>query len=93
MVSIIIPFYERLEHLTCCLDSLALSSGDLDEVIITDDGSNNETVAKLKEIIPRYNFAIKHVWQPKDGFRVAAARNNGIRHAQGEYLIFLIVIF
>jgi len=36
MVSIIIPFYERLEHLTCCLDSLALSSGDLDEVIITD---------------------------------------------------------
>jgi len=88
MVSIVIPFYERLRHLMCCLDSLTISSSDFDEVIIADDGSSSETVAKLKEIIPQYNFTIKHVWQPKDGFRVAAARNNGIRHAQGEYLIF-----
>jgi len=88
MVSIIIPFYERLDHLTCCLDSLGFSSGDFDEVIITDDGSSDETIDRLKELIPRYNFIINHVWQPKNGFRVASARNNGIRHAKGEYLIF-----
>lgn len=88
MVSIIIPFYERLGHLKCCLDSLAFSSDDFDEVIITDDGSSSATVAQLKEIISQYDFVTRHVWQPKDGFRVAAARNNGIRHARGEYLIF-----
>ncbi|MBW2630768.1 MAG: glycosyltransferase [Deltaproteobacteria bacterium] len=88
MVSIIISFYERLEHLRCCLDSLNFSAGDFDEVVITDDGSSDETVIRLKEMIPHYNFTIHHVWQPKNGFWVAAARNNGIRHAKGDYLIF-----
>ena len=88
MVSIIIPFYERLEHLRCCLDSLKSSSDDFDEVIITDDGSSEETVGNLNKIIRKYNFPVNHIWQPKQGFRVAAARNNGIRHAKGDYLIF-----
>ena len=88
MVSIIIPFYERLEHLRCCLESLKISTDDFDEIVITDDGSRDETVTKLKEMISQYHFTIHHVWQPKKGFRVAAARNNGIRHAQGDYLIF-----
>jgi len=65
----------------------------LDHIIITDDGSSDETIDRLKELIPRYNFIINHVWQPKNGFRVASARNNGIRHAKGEYLIFSIVTF
>ena len=88
MVSIIIPFYERLEHLRCCLDSLKSSSDDFDEVIITDDGSGEETVGNLNKMICNYDFPINHVWQPKQGFRVAAARNNGIRQAKGDYLIF-----
>ena len=88
MVSIIISFYERIEHLRHCLDSLKFSKDFFDEVVITDDGSGEETVILLKEMIPHYNFTIHHVWQPKNGFRVAAARNNGIRYAKGEYLIF-----
>lgn len=89
MVSIIITFYERFGHLKSCLDTLTYSSRDFDEVIIADDGSSEETVAMVKEAIPRYDFDIHHAWQPKDGFRAAAVRNNGIRHARGEYLIFL----
>ena len=89
MISIIIPFYERIEHLRCCLDSLKTCSKDFDEVLVTDDGSKEETVRHLRNILSQYPFPIRHIWQPKDGFRVAAARNNGIRHAQGEYLIFL----
>jgi len=88
MISIIVSFYERLAHLKSCLDSLALCVNDFDEVVVTDDGSCSDTVDKLKECIKRYDFPINHVWQPKKGFRVAAARNNGIRHARGEYLIF-----
>ncbi len=89
MVSIIISFYERLEHLRHCLDSLKLCSQDFDEVVITDDGSNEDIVSNLKKMISDYPFPIIHVWQPKNGFRVAAARNNGIRHAKGDYLIFI----
>jgi glycosyltransferase involved in cell wall biosynthesis len=88
MVSIIVCFYERLDHLRCCLDSIQLSSEYFDEVIITDDGSCETTVSELKKIIQSYDFPVRHIWQEKKGFRNAAARNNGIRHAKGDYLIF-----
>ena len=88
MVSIIICFYERLEHLKRCLNSLKFSSRDFDEVIITDDGSSQDTVTKLQQLISEYDFPVKHVWQPHKNFQVAAARNNGIRNSKGDYLIF-----
>ena len=44
---------------------------------------------QLNRMITGYNFPIIHVSQPKKGFRPSAARNNGIRHASGDYLIFL----
>lgn len=89
MVSVIVSFYERLPYLKCCLDALALSCADFDEVVIADDGSNEETVRRLKELITRYAFPVTHVTHPKNGFRLSATRNNGIRHARGDYLIFL----
>lgn len=88
-VSIIICFYERIAHLKCCLDSLTASCDRFAEVIIADDGSSEETVSQLNDLIPEYPFTIRHVWQPDQGFRVAAARNNGVRESSGDYLIFL----
>ena len=89
MISVIIPFYERIAHLRCCLDALRNCSDDFHEVIVTDDGSRDETVSDLKDMVSQYPFPVRHVWQTRAGFRVAAARNNGIRQAKGEYLIFL----
>lgn len=89
MISVIVAFYERPGHLKCCLDALALCSQDFDEVVITDDGSKEETVKRLKEMIAGYPFPITHVSHPRDGFRLSATRNNGIRHSRGDYLIFL----
>jgi len=88
MVSIIISFYERLNHLKCCLDSLSHCANDFDEVVIADDGSSPGTVEAVRELIKKYGFSITHAWQPNKGFRLAASRNNGIRQARGDYLIF-----
>lgn len=87
-VSIIICFYERIGYLKCCLDSLVPSAMLFDEVIIADDGSSSETVSEIEALMDQYPFSIKHAWYPKEGFRAAAARNNGVRHAAGNYLIF-----
>ena len=89
MVSVIVSFYERLEQMRCCLDALALCSQDFDEAVIADDGSSDETVRRLKEMLKAYDFPVTHVTHPKEGFRLSATRNNGIRHARGDYLIFL----
>lgn len=88
-VSIIICFYNRLDLLPTCLDSLRDSSADFDEVVIADDGSNNEVVKTLHDLIKKYDFPIVHAWHPRQGARRSATRNNGIRHAIGDYLIFL----
>ena len=86
--SIIICFYEKLGYLKCCLDSLKSSSDDFDEVVIADDGSSINVVNEIKKYIQDYPFPIIHAWHFREGARRAACRNNGIRHAQGDYLIF-----
>ena len=86
--SIIICFYEKLGYLKCCLDSLMSSSDDFDEVVIADDGSSINAVNEIKKYIQDYPFPIIHAWHFREGARRAACRNNGIRHAQGDYLIF-----
>jgi glycosyltransferase involved in cell wall biosynthesis len=87
--SIIISFFERIDYLRCCLDALKYSAGDFEEVVIADDGSSEGTVARIEALIPSYDFPVVHAWHPKDGFRLAATRNNGIRHATGDYLVFI----
>lgn len=87
--SVIICFFERVDFLACCLDSLVSAKGDFDEVVVADDGSGEEVVAQVRRLAPRYGFPVVHAWHPREGPRRAATRNNGIRHASGDYLVFL----
>ncbi|MDA8418634.1 MAG: glycosyltransferase [Desulfobacteraceae bacterium] len=88
-ISVIICFYNRLSLLPACLDSLRNSADHLNEVIIADDGSEEEVVAALRSLVKQYPFPIIHSWHPRQGPRRSAARNNGIRQATGDYLLFL----
>lgn len=87
--SVIICFYNRLDTLPACLDSLRGSSAEFHEVVIADDGSSEEVVKSLQDMVKKYDFPIIHAWHPRQGPRRSATRNNGIRHATGNYLIFL----
>jgi glycosyltransferase involved in cell wall biosynthesis len=87
--SIIICFYEKPAYLKCCLDSLKNCTNDFNEVVIADDGSSEKVVNEVKKYIEAYPFPIVHARHSRDGARRAACRNNGIRHATGDYLIFL----
>lgn len=87
--SVVICFYERLDFLALCLDALREAAGEIREAVVADDGSGEEVVDGVRRLFSRYDFPIVHAWQPRQGARRAATRNNGIRHASGEYLIFL----
>lgn len=87
--SVIVSFYERVSHLRCCLSALARSSHEFHEVVIADDGSGPQAVEAVGRLMREYSFPIRHAWQPKDGFRLSATRNHGIRIATGDHLLFI----
>lgn len=69
-----------------CLDRLVPGMQSLDaslyEVIVTDDGKNNEAKALIETSYPWIQWTAG----PKRG--PAANRNNGAKHAAGEWLVF-----
>jgi glycosyltransferase involved in cell wall biosynthesis len=87
--SIVICFYERIDFLEKCLDSLRSSAGDIHEVVIADDGSSDAAVDRVRELATSYPFPVVHAWHERQGPRRSATRNDGVRAATGDYIIFL----
>lgn len=88
-VSVVICFYERVDFLAVCLASLRGAKGTIHEVVVADDGSGEEAVRSVRELLSRYEIPAVHAWHPRQGARRAATRNNGIRRSTGDYLVFL----
>lgn len=86
-ISIIIPIYNVEQYLRKCLDSI-LRQGLIDgeyEVILVNDGSKDDSVAICEEYCQKYPH-FRLINQVNAG--VSAARNNGIEHARGKYIVF-----
>ena len=79
--SIIVPVYNTEKYLKRCLDSIKSQSFKDYEVIIVNDGSTDNS----SDIISKYPYKI--INQENQG--LSMARNNGVKEALGEYLIFL----
>jgi len=86
-VSIIIPTYNRLTRLKQVIAAIEHQTYALDdvEVIVVSDGSTDGTDAYLSTIKTSLN--LRYVLQQNAG--PAAARNNGIRNAQGDIILFI----
>ena len=81
-VSVIIPFYSHVDWLCEAIDSVLAQTYPIHEIILIDDGSKED----LTEILAKYGDKIQYVRQENAG--PAAARNNGIRRATGDYIAF-----
>lgn len=81
-VSVIVAHYAQQAELDRTLAALARQThpADLLEVIVADDGSPTP---------PRVPAGVHLVRQDDRGFRLAAVRNLGARHASGDVLCFL----
>lgn len=84
--SIIIPVYNVEDYLKRCLDSVIQQSFSDFEVIIINDGSTDKS-RNICEEYERKDRRIKLYNQ--DNMGLSAARNNGIKKASGDYLLFL----
>lgn len=81
-VTAIIATYNRTAYLRECLDSVLGQSRPPTQVILIDDGSDEDTHAVAKE----YAGRITYVWQPNAGR--PAAFNRALETATGEWLWF-----
>jgi GT2 family glycosyltransferase len=87
-ISIILIVYNRSDLLRKSLLSINAQSHLPDEVIITDDGSDEDILSILRELSNSVKYRLKYVRQENKGFRAAKARNNGVRLAENDYLVF-----
>jgi len=87
--SLVVITYNWPDALGRVLDSVAQQSRLPDEVIVTDDGSADDTRALVARIGRDFPTRIAHVWQDDTGFRAARARNRGIAASHGDYVILI----
>lgn len=85
-VSIIVPIYNMEKYLTECLNSIMNQTLQNIEIICINDGSTDGSLDILK-LYQQENSKIKVFNQDNCG--VAAARNRGIKIAQGEFIAFM----
>jgi glycosyltransferase involved in cell wall biosynthesis len=84
LITVVLPTFNRAHLISLCVDSLLLQTYQNWELIIVDDGSEDETATVIK----RYTDArIRYIYQ--ENAERSAARNNGIEHAKGEWICFL----
>jgi glycosyltransferase involved in cell wall biosynthesis len=86
MVTVIVPAYNVERYIESCVASILCQTFKNIEIIVINDGSTDNTAAILDRIAQR-EHRVKIIHTENNG--VSAARNNGIRLAEGEYLIFV----
>ena len=88
-VSVVIPCYNAARHLAETVQSVLAQTLGERELIIVDDGSDDDTVAIAQGLIDAHPEAsIRLLRQPRSG-HPANPRNAGIAHARGEYILCL----
>ncbi len=79
-ISVVIPTFNRISLVARAIDSVLKQSLNPYEIIVVDDGSDDGT----SEMIKNKYKSIKLIQQQNNG--VSAARNNGIKHAKGDWI-------
>lgn len=84
LISVIIPVYQASDTIKRCVESI-VSTSSVIEIICVDDGSRDDSLTKLQSMAADDDRLVV-IHQENAG--AGAARNNGLKHASGEYVMF-----
>jgi len=87
-VSLVISTFNQPKALAKALAGLPLQTRQPEEILISDDGSDDVTRELIKIFTDGSPVPVKHIWHPHDGFRKTVILNQTVAAAQGDYLIF-----
>ena len=82
-VSVVIPTYNSGCYICEAIESVLAQDYQDFELIVVDDGSTDDTAARLA----RYEHRIQYIFQHNQ--ERSTARNSGIKQATGQYIAFL----
>lgn len=84
MISVVIPLYNKEASIKQSLMSVLSQSYQDFEVVIVDDGSTDDSAAKVEEI---HDPRVRLIRQENGG--PSKARNTGVKNARGEWIVLL----
>lgn len=84
LISVVIPLYNKESTIERTLDSLQAQTYTTWEALVVDDGSSDGGPARVERYVDERIRLLR-----KTNGGVSAARNFGVRHARGAYVLFL----
>jgi glycosyltransferase involved in cell wall biosynthesis len=90
-IALLLSTYQRPAHLRRALASIALQAGVAGrmELVMTDDGSTDETAAIVQEFARTAPFPVGFTTHPHKSFQLSRCRNEGARASRAPYLLFM----
>ena len=86
-ISVVISTYNAVEWLKKTLWGYSVQSFQNFEIVIADDGSDENTAELLEEFKKEYPVPIVHVWHPDEGFQKSEILNKAILACSGSYIL------
>lgn len=86
-ISVIVPVYNMELYLKRCLDSLVAQTIDNYEVIIVNDGSNDQSQKIIDYYLKKHPGIVKSYQKENGG--LSDARNFGLEKAKGDFISFV----
>ncbi len=87
LVSVVIPVNNRARMLGAAVDSVLCQTWPHFEIIISDDGSTDDTVELGRALEIQHEGVVRYLWNPNRG--AGPAREAGRQIARGEFIQYL----
>jgi glycosyltransferase involved in cell wall biosynthesis len=82
-ISVVIPCYNYGQYLPEAVQSCLRQTVSPHQVLIVDDGSTDDTAAVARQ----FGHRVEYLWKRNGG--LSSARNEGVAHVTGDYVVFL----
>ena len=88
-ISVVCPTYNSEAFVEATLISVFDQTRLPDELILIDDGSDDETITLLESVTSQYGHLVKCIIKKNKHKGPGASRNEGVRAATGDWIAFL----
>lgn len=85
--SFIVPVYNGEKYIDRCINNLLMQSYTNFEIIIVNDGSEDESEPILKKYAEKYKEKVVLINQKNNGLSIS--RNIGLENSRGDYILFV----